>query len=128
MREEEVAYIRASGDFRTPNEIAELYGGEVSVWLRRLQKWKDDGAIFSIEDQGIERFPIYALDPGNSNGLNKALLKVLNIFGQSLSDWGIASWFAGLNSYLDDQYPKDLLALDPDWVVKAAHDAVNEIQ
>ena len=30
----------------------------------------------------------------------------------------------GLNSFLDDQRPQDLLSLDPDWVIDAARDAV----
>lgn len=55
-----------------------------------------------------------------------ATAKVLFILGHRLSEWAIASWFIGLNSYLDDQCPKDLLEEFPEWVIEAAHDAIDE--
>lgn len=54
--------------------------------------------------------------------------EILGIFDDSLSNWDIASWFIGLNRFLDDQVPKDLLASDPDWVIAAVKDEVEEIQ
>jgi hypothetical protein len=39
---------------------------------------------------------------------------------------GMASWFIGLNSFLDDQRPADLLASEPEWVIEAAQDEVSD--
>ena len=43
------------------------------------------------------------------------------------SNGGIASWFRGLNSFLDDQTPESLLYTDPDWVIDAARDTAAEM-
>ena len=69
----------------------------------------------------------FALNPDNNYRPYKAVEEILRIFGDSLSGWGIASWFIGLNSFLDDQSPKDLLASDPQWTIGAARDAVGEM-
>lgn len=44
-----------------------------------------------------------------------------------LSNEGIASWFKGLNSFLDDQIPESLLYTDPDWVIDAVYDTAAEM-
>jgi hypothetical protein len=44
-----------------------------------------------------------------------------------LSNGGIASWFRGLNSFLDDQTPESLVYTDPDWVIDAARDTAAEM-
>jgi hypothetical protein len=67
------------------------------------------------------------LNPDNNYRPHKAVEEILRIFGDSLSGWGIASWFIGLNSFLDDQAPKDLLASDPQWTIGAARDAFGEM-
>jgi hypothetical protein len=54
-----------------------------------------------------------------------AVKEIISIFGGNFSMWGIASWFAGSNGFLDDQRPLDLLDEDPDWVVEAARDATD---
>jgi hypothetical protein len=84
-----------------------------------LDHWKAAQQIFSAGHEGAEYFPLYALDPG--------VREILGIFGESVSVWGIASWFAGANSFLDDQRPLDLLDSDPGWVIDAARDQLQEI-
>jgi hypothetical protein len=44
------------------------------------------------------------------------------------NSWGLASWFLSLNSFLNGQRPADLLASDPQWVIEAAQDEVNEMK
>jgi hypothetical protein len=122
------AYIRSTGDFRTPDELAALFGiGAKGIdWRRQLQTWKLEQKLFSIEDGGQELFPIYAFD---FNFLpHEAVGEVLRIFGSRYQGWGVASWFAGTNSFLDDQSPKDLLATDPSWVIEAAQDFAAEVE
>jgi hypothetical protein len=41
------------------------------------------------------------------------------------NSWAMASWFVGVNSFLNDQRPADLLASDPEWVTEAAQDEVD---
>jgi len=42
--------------------------------------------------------------------------------------WGIAFWFAALNSFLDDRRPQDILATEPELVIAAAKDEMAELQ
>ena len=91
-------------------------------------KWKRDGANFAFQHKGINYFPRYALDPVESYRPYKALAEVMRIFGQTKSGWGAAFWFAGLDSFLDDHRPQDLLATRPARVIAAAQDQVDRAQ
>jgi hypothetical protein len=51
---------------------------------------------------------------------------ILNVFGDAKDGWGLAFWFAGLNSFLDDERPQDVLATDPELVIAAAKDEMAE--
>jgi hypothetical protein len=94
---------------------------------RELKQWMAEGRIFLVEHEGAEYFPLYALDAGARYRPYPAVKEIISIFGENLSVWGIASWFSGLNSFLDDQRPLDLLDKDPDWVVEAARDAMDDM-
>jgi hypothetical protein len=39
----------------------------------------------------------------------------------------LAFWFAGLNSFLDDERPQDVLATDPESAIAAAKDEMAEL-
>lgn len=97
-----------------------------AYWLEQLDHWKQNREIFSIKDQGLELFPIYEFDADGDHCPCAAVGQVLRIFGDRLSELGIASWFEGLNSFFDDQCPKDLLLVDPRWVIEAAYGLATE--
>jgi len=90
--------------------------------------WKDRNEIFSI-DGGAEDelFPKFAFDRNRDLNLFDAIPRILQIFGNKLSRLAIASWFIADCSYLDDQPPKDVLQGDPDWVIDAARDEMEEV-
>jgi hypothetical protein len=116
-----------SGQFVTAADIAKLAGYSLTNPSAAPSRWKKDRQVFSITHKGIDYFPLFALNPDDNYRPFKAVGQILAIFGELLSAWGIASWFLGLNSFLDDQTPTDLLTSDPDWVVEAARDAVGEM-
>ena len=61
--------------------------------------------------------------------IEDARVKATNVLRASgLSEDGIAAWWRGLSSYLDDQSPADVILCDPDWVIGAAIDTVAEMQ
>jgi len=120
--------ILRSGDFLPAGDIAKMAGYSPKNPSAQPNKWKRDGAIFAFQHKGIDYFPLYALDPVESYRPYKALVEVLKIFGETKSGWGAAFWFAGLNSFLDDQRPQDLLATRPDLVIAAAQDEVDGVQ
>lgn len=115
------------GEMRRAHTLAALARCEVEEMMGDLERWKEEGQIFAIEHEGTEYFPLFALDSAAGYVPYAAVSQVLSIFGSSLSSWGVASWFIGACSFLDDQRPKDLLASDPGWVVDAAQDAMDEM-
>jgi hypothetical protein len=79
--------------------------------------------------RGEDYFALFALNPAEGFRLYTAVADVIRILSRILNrenSWGLASWFIGPNSFLDDQRPADLLASDSEWVVDAAQDAVSE--
>lgn len=124
MNYEARAEVLRSGDFLNAAVIAKRAGRRSAD----LSMWKAEKSIFAIRERGRDYFPLFALNPDDNYCPYRAVGEIIGIFSDSLSSWGIASWFIGLNSFLDDQAPKDLLASDPDWVIAAAKDEVEEIQ
>jgi hypothetical protein len=128
MMVEAKSTILRSGDFVPAGDIAKMAGYSSKNPSAQPNKWKRDGAIFAFQHKGIDYFPLYALNPVESYRPYKTLADVLKIFGESKSGWGVAFWFAGLNSFLDDQRPQDLLATRPDLVIAAAQDEADGVQ
>lgn len=120
--------ILESGDFLPAGEIAKLAGYSERNPSAQPNKWKKDGAIFAIQHKGVDYFPLYALDPDENYRPYKAVAEILRVFAEMKTGWGIAFWFAGLNSFLDDRRPQDLLASHPDLVIAAAKDEVEGVQ
>lgn len=120
--------ILESGDFLPAGKIAKLAGYSEKNPSAQPNKWKKDGAIFAIQHKGVDYFPLYALNPEENFRPYKALPEILRIFGETKTGWGTAFWFAGLNSFLDDRRPQDLLASNPDLVIAAAQDEAEGVR
>jgi hypothetical protein len=120
--------ILRSGDFLPAGDIAKMAGYSSKNPSAQPNKWKRDGTIFAFQHKGVDYFPLYALNAVESYRPYKALADVLRIFAETKSGWGVAFWFAGLNSFLDDQRPQDLLGTRPDLVVAAAQDEADGVQ
>jgi hypothetical protein len=120
--------ILQSGDFLPAGEIAKLAGYSEKNPSAQPNKWKKDGVTFAIQHKGVDYFPLYALDPDENYRPYKAIAEILRVFGETKTGWGTAFWFAGLNSFLDDRRPQDLLASDSALVIAAAKDEVEGVQ
>jgi hypothetical protein len=128
MLKDAKSFILASGEFRTVSDLAKLLQIDGQRLAQQLNAWKNSGEIFSIPgENGSELFPVFALDSGGGLQVFSAIPKALQIFEDKVSRWAIAGWFIAACSYLDDQAPKELLEEDPDWVIAAARDAIDEI-
>ena len=127
MLEDARRTVLASGEFRTASDLAELLQIESHKLNHQLNVWKDRNEIFSIEGgTDGELFPKFAFDRNRDLHLFDAIPRILQILGNKLSRLAIASWFIADCSYLDDQPPKDVLQADPDWVIDAARDEMEE--
>lgn len=128
MQVEAKAQILEGGDYVRAAEIAKLAGYSETNPSAQTSKWKREKAIFAVEMNGVDYFPSFALNPEKSYKPYSAVGNVLDVFQDTKSGWGLAFWFAGLNSFLDDQRPQDLLATKPELVIAAARDAMEGLQ
>ena len=119
------------GEMRSAGQLAALAGRSTNDIRRDLDQCAADGRILSVRHEGVDYFTLFALNPAEGYRPYPAVADVVQILSRILnreSSWGLASWFLGLNSFLDGQRPADLLASDPEWVVEAAQDEVNELK
>jgi hypothetical protein len=119
--------VLASGDWLTAAQVAELAGFSTSNLSAQPNKWKKEGQIFAIRHQGLDYFPAYGLDAEAGYRPLKAMAPILAAFGMAKDGWGLAYWFASVNSFLGGKLPKDVLAKAPERVLAAATDEVAEI-
>lgn len=128
MLEDARRTVLESGEFRTTSDLAKLLQIDSHKLSHQLNVWKGRNEIFSIRGgtEG-ELFPKFAFDRNRDLQLFEAIPQILEIFRTKLSRLAIASWFIADCSYLDDQPPKDVLQADPDWVIDAARDEMEEV-
>jgi hypothetical protein len=119
--------ILNSGDFLPASEVAKLAGFSASNPSVQPNKWKRNRDIFAIQHRRDDLFPLYALNPDDHRP-RKQMAEILHIFGDAKDGWGLAFWFAALSSFLDDERPQDVLAVDPDRVIAAAKDEMAGVQ
>ena len=119
--------ILNSGDFLPASEVAKLAGFSTVNPPVQPNKWKRKRDIFAIQYGNEDYFPLYALNPDDHRP-RKQMAEILCIFGEAKDGWGLAFWFAALNSFLDDERPQDVLAVDPDRVIAAAKDEMAGVQ
>src|SRR3569833_1405115 len=108
MLEKAKVELLSTGLFAAAEPIAQILGEDPRQFTARVSAWNSNGEIFSVDDAGRELFPVFLFARGHPVRPFPAVAEVLSIFGDALSSWAIAAWFVGLNSYLDDQCPKDL--------------------
>jgi hypothetical protein len=118
--------ILNSGDFLPATEVAQLAGFSPSNLSVQPNKWKRNREIFAIQHGREDYLPVYALGPDHRP--RKVMTQILKIFGDAKDGWGLAFWFAALNSFLDEERPQDVLATDPERVIAAADDEVAEYE
>jgi hypothetical protein len=119
--------ILNSRDFLPATEVARHAGFSSTNLSVQPSKWKRNREIFAIQHGREDYLPLYGLDPGDHRP-RKAMAEILKIFGGAKDGWGLAFWFAGLNSSLDDERPQDVLATDPERVIASAKDEMAELQ
>ena len=116
-----------SGDFLPATEVARLAGYSATNLSVQPNKWKRNREIFAIQHGREDYLPVYGLDPSDHRP-RREMAEILKVFGEAKDGWGLAFWFAGLSSFLDDERPQDVLATDPKLVIAAAKDEMAEFK
>jgi len=119
--------VLQGADWLTASQVAQLAGLSASNPSTQPNKWKRQRRIFAIHHNGIDYFPGYALDPATGYRPHKSLKPILEVFGDEKDGWGVAAWFLALNSFLGARKPQDLLASEPQNVLDAAIDEMQDI-
>ncbi|MER8767070.1 MULTISPECIES: hypothetical protein [unclassified Mesorhizobium] len=114
--------VLESGDWLTAPQIAKMAGFSTSNPSAQPHKWKKEGQIFAVRHRGVDYFPGYALDSAAGYRPIKTLAKVLSVLHEKKDDWGLAYWFASVNSFLGGKRPQDVLPAQPERVLAAAED------
>jgi hypothetical protein len=124
MRSKAKIAVLESGDWLTASEVAEVAGFETVNPSAQTSKWKAKKLIFSISHKGVDFFPGYALDPATDYRPRAAIKAVIDVFGDKKGGWGLAYWFASVNSFLGGRRPQDVIQEAPERVIAAAQDAI----
>ncbi|QHD48579.1 hypothetical protein KF947_13620 [Halomonas sp. FeN2] len=119
--------VTESGDWLTVDEILHLPGVSSRSDCVHPAQWKQQGDIFTINDHGTEYYPAFGLEKDAGYRPYRVMSKIIDIFKDDKSGWGMAFWFQSANSYLGGLKPQNLIATDPDLVIDAALDEVQEI-
>lgn len=109
--------VLEGAEWLTAEQIGELGKFSASNPAARANRWKQDGKLFAIQHDGLDRFARYALDE---------TYRPIPIAGEVLAclgpigGWRIASWFESTSAWLAGARPRELLAIDPAAVLHAA--------
>lgn len=123
------AAVLEAAEWLTAAQVAELAGLSASNPNAQTTRWKREGKIFSVKQPGeVELFPAYGLDPETGFRPVAALADVIRILGDRKDGWGLAYWFASINSYLSGKRPQDVLAQAPQKVIAAARVEAEGVQ
>lgn len=116
--------VLESGDWVSAAEIAKLGEFTSNNPSSQPNKWKREKRIFAIRHNGSDYFPVYGLDKDAAFRPLPAMKNVITVLCSEKSGWGMAYWFASVNSYLGGKRPQDLISKDPQRVVAAAENEV----
>ncbi|WP_418648287.1 hypothetical protein ACNQFN_06235 [Thauera butanivorans] len=119
--------VLEGADWLTAAQVAEVAGLSASNPSTQPNKWKRQRQIFAIHHNGVDYFPGYGLDPEAGYRPRKALKPILEVFGAEKDGWGLAYWFLSANSFLGGRKPQDVLASEPEQVLAAARDEIEEV-
>ncbi|MBD2835541.1 hypothetical protein ID144_00630 [Pseudomonas sp. JM0905a] len=119
--------VLESGDWLSAAEASRLCGYSGKNLSAQPNKWKREGKIFAIQHHGNDYFPAYGLDPHQGYRPLKTMTDVLKVFGDTKDNWGLAYWFASVNSFLGGKRPQDLVATQSEQIIAAAKDEIQGI-
>ena len=119
--------IMQSGDWLTADAVCTIAQLNMDSPRSVLDAWVSAGALFTLQHDDIDYFPLYGLDPATAYHPRSNLAAIIATLASKKEGWGMAFWFGSANTYLDGQMPKDVLADDPEAVLDAAKAEVSEL-
>ena len=102
-------------------EVGELLGSEARNRSAMASRLKREGKLFALTYRGADLYPAAQIVDGEPSS---AIPEILDTFSAD-SPWTVALWLDAPSGWLNGEKPIDLLATNPDWVVRAAHKATD---
>lgn len=126
LASEDVAHRQARRLDLAHGEFLQELGGPALAELQGdLDRWRREGRIFAVTHRDATYVPGFQLD--EKGHPRPAVARVIQLLGDTTSEWGLALWFAAVNGWLDGKRPVDLLDSAPEEVVEAAERAAEEL-
>ena len=119
--------VLEGADWLTAAQVSELAGLSTSNPSAQPNKWKRQRQVFAVHHNGVDYFPGYGLDPEAGYRPRKAMKSILEVFGETKDGWGLAYWFLSANSLLGGRRPQDVLSGNPEQVLAAARDEIEDV-
>ena len=124
MLEKAKKAVWESSDWLSAADIANLAPDDSGNHDSLPSEWERTGRIFSIQYNGGDYYPGYGLDRGVLLQPHPSMAEVIKVLQTKKKGWGMAFWFASVNSSLGGKRPQDVLKTELDLVVAAAVDEV----
>lgn len=99
-------------------DVAARAGSRAKNKASLANRWKQEGKIFSVPQQGVSFFPAFQFDEEGQPW--PAVASVLATVGRQSEGWELALWFLASNGWLDGRRPVDLLKSEPQGVADTA--------
>jgi len=117
--------VYSGTEWLTAEEVGMRGGHGTSNPAAAAHRWKDNGQVFALRRASRDMYPKYAFSDDFKP--LPAMKDVLREFAGS-SGVRIASWFESTSSFLNGKRPRELVALNPELVIRAAKDAIHAEQ
>ncbi|QCT21101.1 DUF2384 domain-containing protein [Jejubacter calystegiae] len=110
--------ILRESEWLTARDISIRAGLALSNPSAAPNRWKAKKRIFALSVNGRDYYPAYGLDEGYTP--LPVMARLIALFGERKTPWGMAVWLGSDNSWLGGRKPKDLLTSEPEAVCRAA--------
>lgn len=118
ISEELKAKIIAASTWLTIKDMSNILKLDTDQVHDLLNSWEQEGQVFSVEYQGVQLIPEYAVNPEGKP--LPALKKILTVFNGKKSCWATAAWFASVNGWLGGITPMEVMRSRPEALIQAA--------
>ena len=100
-------------------DLGELLGSRARNRSAMASRLKREGKLFAVTYRGVDLYPAAQIVDGKPSS---AIPEILEAFSSD-SPWTVALWLNAPSGWLDGEKPIQVLATEPDRVVRAAHKA-----
>jgi hypothetical protein len=113
------AALQACRNVLARAELFKEFGAFTSAEVADLDRWKQEGLVFSVTYRGATYFPAFQFD-AQGRPLPVIADVIRHLGGEEKGEWQLALWFTASTGWLDGQRPVDLLECGPEEVAEAA--------